>query len=35
MDQDICCLKFDPAPWDEKTFEKYGKNYVVFFGRTG
>lgn len=28
MDQDICCPKFDPAPWDEKTFEWKDKKFV-------
>jgi len=28
MDQDICCPKFDPAPWDEKTFEWKDKRFV-------
>lgn len=28
MDQDICCPKFDPAPWDEKTFEWRDKKFV-------
>jgi hypothetical protein len=28
MEQDICCPKFDPAPWDEKTFEWRDKKFV-------
>jgi len=28
MDQDACCPKFDPAPWDEKTFEWRDKKFV-------
>ena len=28
MDQDICCPKFDPAPWDDKTFVWAGKKFI-------
>ncbi len=28
MDQENCCPKFDPAPWDEKTFEWNDKKFV-------
>ncbi|MFO7734376.1 MAG: hydrolase [Candidatus Aminicenantes bacterium] len=28
MDQDICCPKFDPAPWDDKTHEWKDKKFV-------
>ena len=28
MDQDTCCPKFDPAPWDDKTFEWKDKKFV-------
>lgn len=28
MEQDVCCPKFDPAPWDEKTFDWQDKKFV-------
>jgi hypothetical protein len=28
MDKDTCCPKFDPAPWDDKTFEWKDKKFV-------
>jgi hypothetical protein len=28
MDKDSCCPKFDPAPWDEKTFEWHDKRFI-------
>ncbi len=24
----ICCPKFDPAPWDDKTFEWTNKKFI-------
>lgn len=26
--EEICCPKFDPAPWDEKTFEWINKKFI-------
>lgn len=26
--EEICCQKFDPAPWDEKTFEWINKKFI-------
>jgi Bacterial hydrolase len=28
MEQDICCPRFDPAPWNEKTFAWRDKKFV-------
>lgn len=28
MDGETCCPKFDPAPWDEKTFEWQDKKFI-------
>ena len=28
MDQDTCCPKFDPAPWDDTTFVWAGKKFI-------
>lgn len=28
MDKDTCCPKFDPAPWDDKTFVWAGKTFI-------
>lgn len=28
MEKEMCCPKFDPAPWDEKEFEWKGKKFI-------
>ncbi|OPZ70551.1 MAG: hypothetical protein BWY83_01585 [bacterium ADurb.Bin478] len=28
MDEKTCCPEFDPAPWDDKTFEWAGKKFI-------